>query len=69
MRHPFDNRHQYRILMEDGDVVAEAFGYADEAFDALIDWTNKQMPLGITRTGLDTAVSAGGQPLRLVVAR
>ena len=55
--------------MEDGDVVAEAFGYADEAFDALIDWTNKQMPLGITRTGLDTAVSAGGQPLRLVVAR
>lgn len=67
MRHPFDTRPLYRIVF-DGDVVAEAYGSDDSAFDSLIAWTNKQMPLGIVRTGPRSATSAGGEPLVLEVA-
>jgi hypothetical protein len=65
-RHPFDNRTLYR-LMWDGDVVAEGYGYDESAFDSLIAWANKQMPLGIVRTGGRTAVSAGGEAVTLEV--
>jgi len=65
-QHPFDNRRLYRILIDE-DVVAEGYGYNDAAFDALIDYANRQLPLGIVRTGPDTAVSTGDTSLRLVV--
>lgn len=65
-RHPFDNRSLYRLMWE-GEIVAEAYGYDESAFDALIAYANRSLPLGIVRTGARSAVSAGGSDVSLEV--